>query len=119
MASCTMEAGAEGPPNVEDVAELRVTIYKLTIRVRRFVAKLDDGSKRPFENQDLEFQINIRRFSVENLIELLWSKIVWGGRQEVQIFCLDKHFGTLERLNTYWKMLTAIHDRWQEKKYLF
>ena len=60
----------------------------------------------------------MKHFTVEKMIELIRSKIVWGSRQEVHILCQDKHFESVERIDNYWKLLTAFLERWEEKKLL-
>ena len=99
----------------EDVVEVPVVMYKMTIRVLQFVAKLDDDIERQINEHDVEFDVNMRGCTVEKLVEMLGSKIVWGASQEVQIFCKDKYFGTIERINNYWELLTSFLDRWEEK----
>ena len=98
--------------------ELRVVIYELTVRVLRFVAKLDDGSERQVAEHDIQFEVNMKRFSVEKMIELIGSKVVWGSGQEVHILCKDKHFESVERIDNYWKLLTSFLERWEEKELL-
>ena len=71
---------------------VRVVIYKITVRVLQFVAKLVDGTERQINEHDVEFDINMRGCTVEKLVEMLGSKIVWGAGQEVQLFCKDKYF---------------------------
>lgn len=45
----------------------------------------------------------MKHFTVEKLIELIRSKIIWGVGQEVHILCQDKHFKSVERIDSYWK----------------
>ena len=97
---------------------MRVVIYKLIVRVLRFVAKLDDGSESQVAEHDVEFEVNMKHFTVEKMIELIRSKIVWGSGQEVHILCQDKYFESVERIDNYWKLLTAFLERWEEKELL-
>ena len=97
---------------------MRVVIYKLIVSVLQFVAKLDDGSELQVAEHDVEFEVNIKHFTVEKLIELIRSKIIWGVGQEVHILCQDKHFESVERIDSYWKLLTAFLERWEEKELL-
>ena len=102
----------------EEGVELRVVIYKLIVRVLRFVAKLDDGSERQVAEHDIEFEVNMKHFTVEKMVGLIRSKIVWGSRQGVHILCQDKHFESVERIDNYWKLLTSFLERWEEKELL-
>ena len=60
----------------------------------------------------------MKHFTVEKMIELIRSKIVWGSGQEVHILCQDKHFESVERIDNYWKLLAAFLERWEEKELL-
>ena len=94
---------------------MRVVIYKLVVRVLRFVAKLDDGSERQVAEHYVEFEVNMKHFTVEKSIEIVRSKIIWGVGQEVHILCQDKHFESVERIDSCWKLLTAFLERWSER----
>uniref|UniRef100_A0A453BGL2 Transposase MuDR plant domain-containing protein n=1 Tax=Aegilops tauschii subsp. strangulata TaxID=200361 RepID=A0A453BGL2_AEGTS len=105
-------------PEGEEGTELRVVNYKVIVRILRFVAKLDDGSEHQVAQHDVEFEVNMKCFTVEKMTELIGSKIVWGSGQEVHILCKDKHFESVERIDNYWKLLTSFLERWEEKELL-
>ena len=71
-------------------------VFTLTIRVARYVYKLDDGSEQVVDKHDVVFDFNISGMSWVSFNEAVAEHIKMGIGQEVRLFALETVESTVD-----------------------
>jgi len=115
-----MRTGAGGRglcPSLKDntVGDDPDGVFSISIRVLPYAVRLDDGTVKQYERQDLDWDVSLNGYTMDSFLADLKQRLHFGSTQEPQIWCTNMSTKAQEKVQISEHLLTIFKDRWSTK----
>ena len=89
--------------------------FSISIRVLPYAVRLDDGTVKQYERQDLDWDVSLNGYTMDSFLADLKQRLHFGSTQEPQIWCTNMSTKAQEKVQISEHLLTIFKDRWSTK----